>query len=181
MSQFILAPKRNPKSGIRSKIIPNARKFPNVLIKLTAPKIYLTPLKEVPPKFCPKQNVLSVLFLKKKINDFKVFYTGERSSSYISVLEDSHQPPSSVPVTRSRGRSSSYISVPEDSPQPPSSVPVTRFRGRSSSSYSSVPETSPLPPSFATKRRQRGRQNGPDPPPRLSEVGGKFDAKSFKY
>jgi len=30
-------------SGIRSINIPNTRKFPNVLIKLTAPKIDLTP------------------------------------------------------------------------------------------------------------------------------------------
>lgn len=29
--------------GIRSKSIPNTRKFPSVLIKLTAPKIELTP------------------------------------------------------------------------------------------------------------------------------------------
>jgi hypothetical protein len=33
------------KRGIRSKIIPNTRKFPKVLIKLTAPKIELTPAK----------------------------------------------------------------------------------------------------------------------------------------
>lgn len=32
-------------NGIRSKIIPNVRKFPNVLIKFTAPKIDLTPAK----------------------------------------------------------------------------------------------------------------------------------------
>lgn len=32
-------------NGIRSRIIPNARKFPRVLIKLTAPKIDLTPAK----------------------------------------------------------------------------------------------------------------------------------------
>lgn len=31
------------KRGIRSRIIPNARRFPSVLIKLTAPKIELTP------------------------------------------------------------------------------------------------------------------------------------------
>ena len=31
------------KSGIRSKSIPNTRKFPKVLIKFTAPKIDLTP------------------------------------------------------------------------------------------------------------------------------------------
>jgi hypothetical protein len=31
--------------GIRSKIIPNARKLPSVLIKFTAPKIELTPAK----------------------------------------------------------------------------------------------------------------------------------------
>jgi len=31
--------------GIRSKSIPNARKFPKVLIKFTAPKIDLTPAK----------------------------------------------------------------------------------------------------------------------------------------
>jgi hypothetical protein len=33
------------KSGIRSKIIPNARRLPRVLIKFTAPKIELTPAK----------------------------------------------------------------------------------------------------------------------------------------
>jgi len=33
------------KSGIRSKIIPNTRKFPRVLIKFTAPRIELTPAK----------------------------------------------------------------------------------------------------------------------------------------
>ena len=32
-------------SGIRSKSIPNTRRFPTVLIKLTAPKIDLTPAK----------------------------------------------------------------------------------------------------------------------------------------
>jgi hypothetical protein len=31
------------KSGIRSRSIPNTRKFPKVLIKFTAPKIDLTP------------------------------------------------------------------------------------------------------------------------------------------
>jgi hypothetical protein len=31
--------------GIRSKSIPNTRKFPKVLIKFTAPKIELTPAK----------------------------------------------------------------------------------------------------------------------------------------
>ena len=31
--------------GIRSKSIPNARRFPKVLIKFTAPKIELTPAK----------------------------------------------------------------------------------------------------------------------------------------
>ena len=30
-------------NGIRSRIIPNTRKFPRVLIKFTAPKIDLTP------------------------------------------------------------------------------------------------------------------------------------------
>jgi hypothetical protein len=33
------------KRGIRSKIIPKTRKFPNVLIKFTAPRIDLTPAK----------------------------------------------------------------------------------------------------------------------------------------
>ena len=33
------------KRGIRSKIIPNTRRFPRVLIKFTAPKIDLTPAK----------------------------------------------------------------------------------------------------------------------------------------
>jgi hypothetical protein len=32
-------------SGIRSKSIPNTRRFPKVLIKFTAPKIELTPAK----------------------------------------------------------------------------------------------------------------------------------------
>jgi len=32
-------------NGIRSRIIPKARKFPKVLIKFTAPKIDLTPAK----------------------------------------------------------------------------------------------------------------------------------------
>ena len=32
-------------NGIRSNSIPNTRKFPNVLIKFTAPKIDLTPAK----------------------------------------------------------------------------------------------------------------------------------------
>ena len=32
-------------NGIRSNNIPNTRKFPNVLIKFTAPKIDLTPAK----------------------------------------------------------------------------------------------------------------------------------------
>lgn len=31
--------------GIRSRIIPNTRRFPKVLIKFTAPKIELTPAK----------------------------------------------------------------------------------------------------------------------------------------
>lgn len=33
----------HPNSGIRSRIIPNARRFPRVLIKFTAPRIELTP------------------------------------------------------------------------------------------------------------------------------------------
>jgi len=33
----------HPNRGIRSKIIPNTRRFPKVLIKFTAPKIDLTP------------------------------------------------------------------------------------------------------------------------------------------
>jgi len=35
----------HPNRGIRSKIIPNTRRFPRVLIKFTAPRIDLIPAK----------------------------------------------------------------------------------------------------------------------------------------